>query len=330
MNSEGLSTGAIVGIVFGSALGFTGLIYLCCYRKQVAARQTQKLMDATNLIHAQPPQGTLSQQVLPDGTVGVFIRPMPIATPLMGQPLPQPQYQVQRPHPPPPPIEPDMFQQLPYNPGLAAAPSSLALSSTFAQPSAPIPPEAQQQLQFSSHPRPNVVTTIGDEVKEGVVEEAKGDPEGDAWDDAPFVAPTGYSAAPMLTPSPLATGSPYSPSSISSIRSAARPATPADSIGIAPSSEPDLQGPQAPAHENPHHLDLPSIPSTRSANASSIKTPPDVRNPHGVQADVVISMPSLDVGRVYPMDQDLLPPRPAHNPHALSVTLDRPEEGHNF
>ncbi|KAF9943023.1 hypothetical protein BGZ67_008654 [Mortierella alpina] len=147
-----------------------------------------------------------------------------------------------------------MFQQLPYNPqGLAATPSSLALPSTFAQPSAPLPPEAQLQLQFSSHPRPNVVTTIGDEVKEGVIEEAKGDPEGDAWDD------------------------------------------------------------------------------TTRPNASSFKTSPDARNPHEVQADVVITVPSLDIGHMYPMDQDLLPPRPAHNPHTISVTFnDQPEESTNF
>ncbi|KAF9990073.1 hypothetical protein BGZ75_003842 [Mortierella antarctica] len=294
-------------------------------------------MDATNLIHAQHPQGTLSHQVLPDGSVGVFVRPMPSTTPLMGQ-VP-PQYQVQHPHPHPPPVEPDMFQQLPYNPqGLAATPSSLALPSTFAQPSAPLPPEAQLQLQFSSHPRPNVVTTIGDEVKEGVIEEAKGDPEGDAWDDTSFIEPNGFSAAPLLlTPSPLSTGMNHSPSSSSSIRSTTQPTPPAVSSSVVPDSEPgalpsqDLRGPQAPAHARSNYPAPPSIPNSTRPNASSFKTSPDARNPHEVQADVVITVPSLDIGHMYPMDQDLLPPRPAHNPHTLSVTFnDQPEEPTNF
>ncbi|KAF9575424.1 hypothetical protein EC968_003029 [Mortierella alpina] len=336
MDGGSLSTGAIIGIVFGSVLGFAGLVYLCCYRKQVAARQTQKLMDATNLIHAQHPQGTLSHQVLPDGSIGVFVRPMPSTTHLMGQPSSQ--YPVQRPLPPPPPIEPDMFQQLPYNPqGLAAIPSSLALSSTFAQPSAPVQPEAQLQLQFSSHPRPNVVTTIGDEIKEGVVEEAKGDPEGEAWDDTSFIPPpTGLVVAPLLTPSPLATGVSHSPSSSLFITSTAHSPTPATSTGVGPGSEPEalpaqnVRGPQTPAHASADDPTSPSIPSSTRPNASSFKTsPPEARNPHEVQADVVITMPSLDNGRVYPMDQDLLPPRPAHNPHATVTHIKTLERPHN-
>lgn len=149
-----LSQGAIIGITVPSVFVGLGLIYMCCCRKEANARSTQKLMDATNLMHAQEPQGLMSTGVLPDGTVGLLVRPLPSSGVLPPQPQPLP-------------IQPQ--PQHPYQPFVPSPPHPYALSA----PSVPFqqdsyrPADLQHQLQLSSHPRPSVVTTTGNEVKAG-------------------------------------------------------------------------------------------------------------------------------------------------------------------
>ncbi|KAF9141014.1 hypothetical protein BG015_001421 [Linnemannia schmuckeri] len=149
-----LTDGAIIGIAAPSVVVGLGLIYMCCCRKEANARSTQKLMDATNLMHAQEPHGLISTGTLPDGTVGLLVRPLPSSGVLPPQPQPLP-------------IQPQ--QQLPYQPFVPPAPQPYALSV----PSAPFhqdpyqPTDLQHQLQLSSHPRPNVITTTGSEIKAG-------------------------------------------------------------------------------------------------------------------------------------------------------------------
>ncbi|KAF8924355.1 hypothetical protein BGZ58_001890, partial [Dissophora ornata] len=74
-------------------------------------------------------------------------------------------------------------------------------------PSAP----TLQQLQFSSHPRPGVVTTLSDEVKGGDDdEEAKEEPSLEVWEPKPFVSPmraTGPGSQGNRQPSFSQTGS---------------------------------------------------------------------------------------------------------------------------
>ncbi|KAF9550471.1 hypothetical protein EC957_000145 [Mortierella hygrophila] len=150
-----LTQGAIIGITVPSVIVGLGFIYMCCCRKEANARSTQKLMDATNLMHAQEPLGLMSTGVLPDGTVGLLVRPLPSSGVLPSQPQQLP-------------IQPQ--QQLPYQPFVPPAPQPYAVSA----PSAPFqqdsyqPADLQHQLQLSSHPRPNVVTTTGSEIKAGV------------------------------------------------------------------------------------------------------------------------------------------------------------------
>ncbi|KAF9356039.1 hypothetical protein BGX26_005802 [Mortierella sp. AD094] len=63
-----IGTGSIVGIAVGVVVGVVMCSYMCCCRKWATMKQTQKLMDATNLMHAQEPQGTISPGVLPDAS----------------------------------------------------------------------------------------------------------------------------------------------------------------------------------------------------------------------------------------------------------------------
>lgn len=149
-----LDQGTVIGITVPSVILGLGLIYACCCRKEANARSTQKLMDATNLMHAQEPHGLMSPGVLPDGTVGLLVRPLPHSGVL------QPQLQ-------PLPIQPHHQQS--YQPFVPSAPQPYTLSAQSApfQQDLYQPADLQHQLQLSSHPRPNVATTTGNEIKAG-------------------------------------------------------------------------------------------------------------------------------------------------------------------
>ncbi|KAG0045337.1 hypothetical protein BGZ83_009428 [Gryganskiella cystojenkinii] len=177
---SGLSAGAIVGIVLGSLVGLVGLIYCCFFRRQISERNTQKMMDHVNNMHAQEPQGEISSEVLPDGSVGLTVRPLPNA-PVSTQMLPN---GVIMPVYPPGshPQQPQRFQQqLIYTQGqrqFSAAPIALAGHSSQ---------HLQQQLRLSTHPRPGVVTIVNDSGGGG---EVKGDDQTEPWKPSPFVPPT--------------------------------------------------------------------------------------------------------------------------------------------
>ncbi|KAG0273695.1 hypothetical protein BGZ95_010498 [Linnemannia exigua] len=145
-----LSQGAIIGISVPSVALGLWMCYMCCCRKEANARNTQKLMDATNLMHAQEPQGLMSAGVMPDGTVGLLVRPLPSSGVLPHQPQPLPIQQ----------------QQLSYSPYIPPVPTQ---QYPLSAPSAPYQPESalQHQLQLSTHPRPQVVTSTGNEIKAG-------------------------------------------------------------------------------------------------------------------------------------------------------------------
>ncbi|KAF9909285.1 hypothetical protein BX616_011243, partial [Lobosporangium transversale] len=191
----------------------------------VTNRQTQKLMDATNLIHAQEPQGTFSSERRPDGTVALSVRPLPpthSTHTLEPSPSPPQQHLNHYPLQPVRSLQPPIPDpvSLPYNPAYNPAynptsPSSSSTSpiippipsphstATMVVPSAPPPPllattnvtpsstsvpsfqSDLQKLQFSSHPCPGYVTTLRDEV-----EEVKGnlDNDDDGDDDAKRLA----------------------------------------------------------------------------------------------------------------------------------------------
>ncbi|KAF9127920.1 hypothetical protein BGW39_005470 [Mortierella sp. 14UC] len=187
-----LSQGAIIGITVPSVVFGLWMCYMCCCRKEANARSTQKLMDATNLMHAQEPQGLMSPGIMPDGTVGLLVRPLPSS----GMLPPQPQ---------PLPIQP---QQLAYSSYVPPAPTQ---QYPLSAPSAPYQPESnlQHQLQLSTHPRPSVVTSTGNEIKAGedmpFVPSSSGGPEERGHDTQPFYAtatPTApYSSAMSVSAS---------------------------------------------------------------------------------------------------------------------------------
>ncbi|KAF9113325.1 hypothetical protein BGX27_001775 [Mortierella sp. AM989] len=166
-----MSSAVITGIVFAVIIGIGGCTYLCCFRKEVTMRETQKLMDATNLMHAQEPQGTVSPALLPDGTMGLLVRPLaPDASMLpisAGTPIPINVYSQQ--HQP---------SQTAYH---FAAPS--------APPASPLP-HHHLALGLSAHPRPAVVTTLNDESLDGNLSaEVKGTGGNGRWEPRPFVPP---------------------------------------------------------------------------------------------------------------------------------------------
>ncbi|KAK3835255.1 MAG: hypothetical protein JOS17DRAFT_788324 [Linnemannia elongata] len=259
-----LDQGTIIGITVPSVIVGLGLIYMCCCRKEANQRSTQKLMDATNLMHAQEPQGLMSTGVLPDGTVGLLVRPLPSSGVLPPQPHPLP-------------IQPQ--QQLPYRPFVPPAPQPYALSA----PSAPFrqdsyqPADLQHQLQLSSHPRPNIVTTTGSEIKAG--------------ENIPYVPSNhGHGSGSMSGPVSLSSWTSPAPP----VRSAAVATT--LSPGIPNYSQPTtVRGP-----EERHHDTQPSFYSTASPLApfSSASSP-------SVNSSVEKAT----------MDSSYYTPRPPNNPH---------------
>ncbi|KAK3838264.1 MAG: hypothetical protein J3R72DRAFT_476631 [Linnemannia gamsii] len=204
-----LSQGAIIGITVPSVVIGLWMCYMCCCRKEANARNTQKLMDATNLMHAQEPQGLMSAGVMPDGTVGLLVRPLPSS----GMLPPQPQ---------PLPIQP---QQLPYSPYVPPAPTQ---QYPLSAPSAPYQPESglQHQLQLSTHPRPQVVTSTGHEIKAGEdlryfpSASSHGHGQGSGSFSGPVPLSSWASPAPpvsVFTVPTTATTATYSPPSVSNV-----------------------------------------------------------------------------------------------------------------
>ncbi|KAF9188127.1 hypothetical protein BGZ51_000844 [Haplosporangium sp. Z 767] len=317
-----LGTGTVVGAVLGSLLGLVGLIYLCCFRKHIGAIQTQKLMDATNMIHAQEPIGTVSTGRLPDGTVGLLVSPLPTTLnipPLIHAPVP-----ISAPEALPgtvPPItstaltpllmapnfdpeEASMYLQPPYNPIGYSPP----VSAEFAQPSAPYHPDPystnlHQPLGLISHPRPDVVTFIADEVK-GDVEptETKGD------DGMEALSPTGSVSIPKIG-SPTETVAVFTPRSSSSIPSSS---STFESNALSHSDNCRPNGaPQETIvlieNRNPHEI-VSSEAVTPEQSPLSLLAP----SPSTTQLSAI----EIQGRREYPpMDKSMLPPRPCHSPH---------------
>lgn len=185
MDNDGLGTGPIIGIVFGVFVVLGSMIYCCFFRRGIAEQNTKDLMDQVNKLHAQEPHGEISPELLPDGTVGLTVRPLP-AAPMLAQmgpngvvvpvfpgvPTQQPQmsHHQQQPHY----QQQHQQQQQLYMQGQhqsSTSPMSMAHSQQ----------DLQQQLRLSTHPRPGVVTTVGGG-------EVKGEEEA-LWLPTPMVVP---------------------------------------------------------------------------------------------------------------------------------------------
>ncbi|KAF9899237.1 hypothetical protein EC991_009273 [Linnemannia zychae] len=256
-----LSQGAIIGITVPSVALGLWMCYMCCCRKEANARSTQKLMDATNLMHAQEPQGLVSPGVMPDGTVGLLVRPLPSS----GMLPPQSQSL---------PVQP---QQLPYSPYIPPAPTQ---QYPLSAPSAPYQPESslQHQLQLSTHPRPSIVTSTGDEVKAG--------------DDIPFVpSSSGYDQGSFSGPASQSSWTNPAPP----VSAIAVPTTPTISTPSVPNfSKPVVvRGPEERSHDTqPFYATItPTAPYSSAVSASvsvekaildsSQYAPRPPNNPHG-------------------------------------------------
>lgn len=121
--------------------------------------------------------------------------------PTYSQPQPQPYYpQQQQPQPQPQPATLTQPGGYPYATPTTASRSFHSVPSAHT-PVQSVQAELQQQFNFSSHPRPNVVTTVGPQGSQGPDRSVAPLPQiPDVWEPKPFVPP-------VRNPSPL-TGSP--------------------------------------------------------------------------------------------------------------------------
>ncbi|KAF9159478.1 hypothetical protein BGX20_002916, partial [Mortierella sp. AD010] len=189
-SGSSLETGPIIGIVVGSVVGLAMCTYMCCFRKYVMRKQTQKLMDATNLMHAQEPQGTISPGVLPDGSIGLLVRPLPTNASLSVAP-------------PATLMPPNVYP--PQHPPQHSLQNSASHSTTVS--TTPLVPG------LSTHPQPGVAVTLNGESLDRIVpQEIKGAEQSSGrWEPRPFVPPTRSSFVSSGNPGTISEFGPSGP-----------------------------------------------------------------------------------------------------------------------
>ncbi|KAF9203473.1 hypothetical protein BGZ49_006397 [Haplosporangium sp. Z 27] len=263
-------------------------------------KQTQKLMDATNLMHAQEPQGTISAGVHPDGTVGLLVRPLPPDT------LPPP--------PPPPTIMPisqgtsismSVYPSQSQQQQLQLQPHQISSQVPFlASPSAPTLPQPPFIASHSalSLPQPPLVPGLTTHPRPGMVMNLSGDINAvdtsrERWEPTPFVPP--------------ARSSVVSGGSSGLDHSSTRPTWLTESVGGLPVSSTTSSN----EWSNSSPSTVSTTPGTVHSHISGYSSHLRERGPQEIPISTIANNIPFNNSSHVAMNQALMPPRPRHNPH---------------